>query len=102
MNYPTHRASREDSRNKFRGFLQKQQPICEWCNKRKAGQIHHIENAYRWSKKRHEEWHQLLSLCFECHEYIHSHNNFEMREKERVLALKIIDEIRNATSNKAR
>ena len=64
--------------------------------------IHHIENSFRWSKKKNEEWNQLLALCVECHNDIHSHNNYETREKERFIANKIIDEIINATGDTAR
>ena len=100
MKYPTHRASREDSRKKPRWYLKQQQPICEWCKKKKACCIHHIENAYRWSKKKNEEWYQLLALCVECHEYIHNHNNFDMREQEKFIANQIINAIKNATINR--
>ena len=61
--------------------------LCEYCKIRKASQIHHIECSYHWNKKRNEEWHQLLAVCFHCHEEIHSHNNFDTREKCRKIAL---------------
>ena len=51
-------------------------------------------------KKKNEEGHQLLALCVEDHEYIHNHNNFDMREQERFIANQIINAIKNATINR--
>lgn len=81
MTLPSHRINRATSRWYKPESMLTNKYVCErpeWCNKT-ASEIHHIVSSYRGSKKRNEEWYQLVALCIDHHIYIHNHNNFNNR-----------------------
>lgn len=55
--------------------------ICEfeWCNC-KISDIHHILSSFRWPRKNSPDWLDLIWVCREHHNWIHSHNNFDTRQ----------------------
>lgn len=62
---------------------------CEFDNcKNVASSIHHIKCAYHGNKKRNEKGIDLIALCYSHHEYVHSINNFDTREKLENIAIK--------------
>lgn len=78
--FPKHRKIRAKSRGVDVNEMKNGYIMCEteWCRKR-ASSIHHAESSFRGERKDVPE--NLIALCYDCHEWFHSHPTRENREK---------------------